>query len=160
MGLVWSKTQLRCSSLFRMHGMNSHKSFVTLVSEAQVSSSVESYASSSICVLFKGKCSRSRRTTVKDPRIYGQMGNYGLVFAPKQGKVIQQFGRQRGDSSHLIIDESNDLFIDLSSPLLLRLPALSENQARRKTTAGTASPSDGRREPYIKWAWLHPSSNA
>lgn len=60
MGLVENKTQLRCSSLFKMQGMNSNKSFVTLVSEAQVSSSIESYASSSDCVLFKGKCSRSR----------------------------------------------------------------------------------------------------
>lgn len=85
-----------------MHGMNSNKSFVALVFEAQVSSSIELYASSSI--LFKGKCRAGatpcRRTTVKDPRIYGQTGNYGLVFAPKQGKVIQRFGRKRGDSSH------------------------------------------------------------
>lgn len=147
MGLVENRTQLRCSSLFKMHGMNSKKSFVTVVNEAQVSSSIESYASSSAAFCLRGNAAGAgathrRRTTVKDPQIYGQMGDYGLVFAPKQGKVIQQFGRKRGDSSHLIIDESNDLFIDLSSPLLLRLPALSENQAKSKTAAGTASPLD------------------
>lgn len=124
----------------------------------------ESCAGSAAASCFRGNAAAAgatprRRTTAKGPRIYGQTRNYALVFAPKQGKVIQQFGRKRGDSSQLIIDESYDLFIDLSSPLLLRLP-LSENQAKRKTAAGTASPSDARRESYLKWAWLHPSSKA
>lgn len=52
MGLVEDKTQLRCGSLFEMHGMNS--SFVTLVNEAQVSSSIESYASSSTAFCLRG----------------------------------------------------------------------------------------------------------